>query len=290
MSCYTAVTCSRYCLPPQRIERDGMEHPANATMSEAGVSEIQSLIARASELSRGADWWNAAMLWALLFTAMAAIGVVLTTRMALRRAKQLSDVQGRIIELKDSQLLLDLKEKDQKIAEAGATASAAETKAEGFRLDIAKANENTAKLEKEAAAAKLETEKLKQVVAWRIIPPEATAELEKVLSGKPGSVNLRYTDGDPEALFLAIQISQILAKAKWQVAPGAEKFANAIQFGIALPDSAGVDAQTLRSAFVAAKISFSTGPLPQAGVGFSVSTIPGAPILMIGSRMPVHIP
>jgi len=254
------------------------------------VSEIQSLIARASELSRGADWWNAAMLWALLFTAMAAIGVVLTTRMALRRAKQLSDVQGRIIELKDSQLLLDLKEKDQKIAEAGATASAAETKAEGFRLDIAKANENTAKLEKEAAAAKLETEKLKQVVAWRIIPPEATAELEKVLSGKPGSVNLRYTDGDPEALFLAIQISQILAKAKWQVAPGAEKFANAIQFGIALPDSAGVDAQTLRSAFVAAKISFSTGPLPQAGVGFSVSTIPGAPILMIGSRMPVHIP
>ena len=58
---------------------------ANATRSEAEVSEIQSLIARAGELSRGADWWNAAMLWALVFTAIAAIAVVLTTRMALRR-------------------------------------------------------------------------------------------------------------------------------------------------------------------------------------------------------------
>ncbi len=263
---------------------------ANATKSEAEVSEIQSLIARAGELSRGADRWNAAMLWALVFTAIAAIAVVLTTRMALRRAKQLSGVQDRIIELKDSQLLLDLKEKDQKIAEAGATASAAETKAEGFRLDIARANENTARLEREAASAKLETEKLKQVVAWRIIQPEAAAELEKILSGKPGSVNLRYTDGDPESLFLAIQISQILGKAKWQIAPGATKFANAIQFGIALPDSAGTDAQTLRKAFVAAKIAFSIGPLPPAGVMFGVANIPSAPTLMIGSRMPVHIP
>jgi hypothetical protein len=177
----------------------------------------------------------------------------------------------------------DIAAANQRAAEAGA-------KAEGFRLDIAKANERAARLESEAATAKLETEKLKQVVAWRIIPPEAATELEKVLSGKPGSVNLRYTDGDPEALFLAVQISQILEKAKWQIAVGAVKFANAIVFGIALPDAAGADAQTLRSAFVAAKISFLTGPLPQGGAAFSISTIPGAPTLMIGSRMPVHIP
>lgn len=261
----------------------------NATRSEAEVSEIQSLIGRAGELGQGADWWNAAMLWALVFTAIAAIAVLFSTRMALRRAKQLSVVQDRIIELKDSQLLLDLKEKDEKIAEAGDRASAAETKAEGFRLDIAKANERAAALESEAAAAKLETEKLKQVVAWRIIPSESAVELEKVLSDKPGMVNLRYTDGDPEALFLAIQISQILGKAKWQIAPGSEKFANAIQFGIAIPNSSGSDAQTLRSAFKAAKITFSTGPLPPAGASFSVSTIPGAPTLMIGSRTPVQI-
>ena len=263
---------------------------ANATKSEVDVSDIQSLTARAGELTRGADRWNTFMLSALVFTAVAAIAVVFTTRMALRRGKQLSDAQGKIIELKDSQLLLDLKEKDVKIAEAGDRASAAETKAEQFRLDIAKANERAAKLEGEAAAARLETERLKQVVAWRIIPPDDEVKLEKVLSGKPGKVNLRYTDGDPEALFLAIQISRILGRAKWQVAPGSEKFANAIQFGIALPDSAGEDAGTLRAAFVAAKISFSTGPLPPRGASFSVSTIPGAPTLMIGSRAPEHIP
>jgi hypothetical protein len=78
---------------------------ANATKSEVEVSDIQSLTARVGELSRGADWWNTAMLWALVFTAVAAIAVVFTTRMALRRAKQLSDAQGKIIELKDSQLL-----------------------------------------------------------------------------------------------------------------------------------------------------------------------------------------
>jgi hypothetical protein len=71
-------------------------------------------------------------------------------------------------------------------------------------------------------------------------------------------VNLRYIDGDPEALFLAIQISQILSKAKWRVAPGAIKPNNSIVFGIALPDSSAGDAQTLRQAFSASKIAYST--------------------------------
>lgn len=226
---------------------------------------------------------------------------------ALWFSRKLNTVQAEQLRQFDKGLTdakTELGKQEERAAIAEKALREVDTKTEGFRLaiaqaneraskaqlDIAKANERGAKLENEAAVAKLETEKLKQVVAWRIIPPEATTELEKVLSGKPGSVNLRYTDGDPEALFLAIQISQILGKAKWQVAPGAEKFSNAIQFGIALPDSAGADAQTLRSAFAAAKIPFSRGPLPPPGIGFSVSDINGAPTLMIGSRMPVHIP
>jgi hypothetical protein len=93
-------------------------------------------------------------------------------------------------------------------------------------------------------------------------------------------------DGDPESLFLAIQISQILTKAKWKVAPGAVKPANAIVFGIGLPDASGIDAQTLRRSFSAAGLSFSTDPLPPIGVSFSVSTINGAPTLMVGSKTP----
>ena len=93
-------------------------------------------------------------------------------------------------------------------------------------------------------------------------------------------------DGDPEALFLAIQISHILSKAKWKVAPGAVKPDNAIVFGIGLPDVTGVDAQTLRGAFLAAKVPFASDALPPIGVSFSISTIQGAPTLMIGSKRP----
>jgi hypothetical protein len=230
-------------------------------------------------------------------TFFAGAGVLFTGNIInSRQSKQLREFDVDITKAKS-----DLAKQQERAAKAESSIALAEqhsseanAKAEGFRADIAKANASAAQAEAqvaaataEAAVAKLETEKLKEVVTWRTIPSENAAALEKVLSGKPGGVNLRYTDGDPESLFLAIQISQILGKAKWKVAPGAEKFANAIQFGIALPDSAGADAQTLRSAFNTAKVPFTTGQLPESGVGFSVSTIPGAPTLMIGSRAPV---
>src|ERR1700730_17440080 len=84
----------------------------------------------------------------------------------------------------------------------------AEAKREGIKAGetAGSALVRAAELEKEAANAKLETERLKATVAWRSISPEIAASLEKILSETPGSVNLRYTDGDPEALFLAIQI------------------------------------------------------------------------------------
>jgi hypothetical protein len=146
-----------------------------------------------------------------------------------------------------------------------------------------------AELEKEAANARLETEKIKGVVSWRTISPASASALERVLAAKPGAVNLRFMDGDPEALFFAIQFSQILAKAHWQIAPGALKPANAIVFGISLPDATGTDIQTLREAFSAANIRFSPNPVP-GGPSFSVSTIQGAPMLMIGSRPPPQLP
>lgn len=170
----------------------------------------------------------------------------------------------------------------------GVAAQVADAKKEGIEAGktAGDAMVRAAELEKEAANARLETEKIKKVVAWRIIPPEDTSKLEQVLTAKPGSVNLRYTDGDPEALFLAIQISRILTKANWKIAPGAVKPPNAIVFGIDLPDANSVDAQTLREAFSAAKIPFSINALPVGGSGFSISTIAGAPILMVGSKLP----
>ncbi len=165
------------------------------------------------------------------------------------------------------------------VATTGLVVWMGHVKEEYLRRDLAATNAR-------AEEARLEAERIKEAVAWRVIPPESASELGKVLAAKPGAVNLRYMDGDPEALFLAIQISQILDKAHWRVAPGALKPANAIVFGIDLPDASGTDAETLRVAFSAAGVPFSTDALPPPAVAFSVSTIEGAPTLMIGSRKP----
>ncbi len=160
------------------------------------------------------------------------------------------------------------------------------SKEEYLKRELSIMYERAAVLEKEAANARLETEKIKKSVAWRVIPPDSVSVFEKVLSAKPGAVNLRYTDGDPEALFLAIQISQILTKAHWKIASGAVKFSNAIVFGIGLPDASGADAQTLLDAFLAAKVQVSPDALPDIIMSFSSSTIEGAPRLVIGSKTP----
>jgi hypothetical protein len=69
------------------------------------MPEIQALTVRAQALSQSVDWWNAAMIWALVFTALAAIAVLVTTRIALKQAKQLAEVQDQIIQAKDIQVL-----------------------------------------------------------------------------------------------------------------------------------------------------------------------------------------
>lgn len=216
--------------------------------------------------------WNNLMVAFLTIGALAAAVVVVSTYAVIRlqnaEAKAASDA-------------FDL-------YKLGVAAQVADAKKEGIEAGKTAGNAlvRAAELEKEAASARLETEKLKQVVAWRVISPTEALALENALATHPGSVNLRYMDGDPEALFLAFQISDILTKAHWKIAPGSSKPANAIVFGIALPDTDSADALTLRKAFSTAKVPFSTGPLPLGGMAFSVSTIAGAPTLMVGSRKP----
>jgi hypothetical protein len=220
----------------------------------------------------GLDSWNNLVVVFLAIGAIAAVFVGISTYAVVRLQRA---------EAKDANDAFEL-------YKLGVAAQVADAKKEGIEAGKAAGDAlvRAAELENEAANARLETEKIKKVVAWRVLPPEEGSKLEQVLSTKPGSVDLRYTDGDPEALFLAIQISQILTKAKWQIAPGAVKLSNAIVFGINLPDANGIDAQTLRGAFSTAKIPFSTNALPSAGISFSISTIAGAPTLMVGSKSP----
>jgi len=100
------------------------------------VSEIQSLILRARALGQAVDWWNEKMLGALVVTALAAIAVVVTTHMVLKRAKQLADVQEELLQAKDRQLASDLKDKDVKIADTNKLTAALEVEALTLRKQL----------------------------------------------------------------------------------------------------------------------------------------------------------
>jgi hypothetical protein len=161
-----------------------------------------------------------------------------------------------------------------------------ESKLAALNLEAGQARERAGKLEDRAARVERESADIQARLAWRTLAPEAAEKLKSALGDHPSAVNIRYTDGDPEALFLAIQFSRVLADAHWQVAPGALKFQNALVFQIRIPGPETPQCKYLRDAFTAAGIPFLTEELPPMGAAFSISQIADAPILMIGSKPP----
>jgi len=150
----------------------------------------------------------------------------------------------------------------------------------------ANTNERAAKLEKEAAEARLETESIKSQAAWRQIPQEKASKLVAALSKTPGNINLRWTAGDPEARFLAIQFGRAFNAAHWRVASGEWSVPHGIVFGVDVPDNPSPDTAVLRRALRSADIVFDTVSFPEPGETIGVSVIPGATVLMIGSKKP----
>jgi len=158
------------------------------------------------------------------------------------------------------------------------------------RQEAQAAKVTIASLENDAAQARLEQERLKEQLAWRVIPSANAVILERILAAHPGSVNLKFTTGDSEAIYLAVQFSRIFEQAHWRVASGALSFTGAVVFGIRLlPGSAGPDGQTLREALSAAGMPFSTEALPPVTMEFAMGNFPNAPTLMIGSKSPPAI-
>jgi uncharacterized iron-regulated membrane protein len=169
------------------------------------MSELESLTTRATELSSRVDFWNNAVIVALVVTALAAVAIVVSQRLAFVRAKQLSDAQDHITRVKESEAkvgqdrirnelaasVAKAKEADARIAEAQrgsaeanerATkaqeslslaeqhSAEASAKAEGFRLDIAKANERAAEADRLAESerlARMQLEVFRFSVKWR---------------------------------------------------------------------------------------------------------------------------
>lgn len=231
------------------------------------------------------DSWNSVLLGFLAVAALAASIVGIATYATIKLSKEEAETAKSDLETykvsakRDADVAIG---KAQAEAEVKINAAREEARTQNKILENATATANKA-----ADDAKLQTEKIKQVVAWRTLSPTNATQLTRVLSEHPGSVNLRYTNGDPESLFFAIQLSKALSEAKWQVAAGSEN-SNSIIFGLILPSADTTDMGVLKSALSAAMIPFSTEPPPNTGssASFNVSTIPGAPTLMVGSRFP----
>lgn len=203
---------------------------ANAIRSEAeNVPDIQSLIARAHDLSQSVDWWNTAMLWTLGFAALAAAVVVITTRMAIVRAGQLADVQDRIIELREADANL-------KITAAQQAAGAANERAGKLEQDAARLNKEAEdeRLARVGLENKLETQKEKTAnaeIALRRLQEgrqirslflkfKSQEEIDatiQALRSKPAHADILYARGDAEAYWLAQEIFDLLSMGGWQV-------------------------------------------------------------------------
>lgn len=146
-----------------------------------------------------------------------------------------------------------------------------------------------ARLEKDAADARLEQERLKASFAWRTLDQATANALVTGLAPHPGTVNVWYTAGDPESMFFAIQFVRVLEAAHWKVAPAAANLSGLV-FGIALNDATNVDGQSLSSALTSAGVEFSTGPIPPISFTSGARRVQGAPLLMIGSKKPAVFP
>jgi hypothetical protein len=136
-----------------------------------------------------------------------------------------------------------------------------------------------------AAEAQTEAARLRAQFSWRTLAPQAAEHLGTILSMSPGEINIEYVDSDPEALYLAIQFSEVFEKANWQVAMRSMSMPGVLVLGIFVPDSPSNDTQAVRNALTVAGFTFSTEALTGGGVLISSgSTIDDAVILFIGSK------
>ncbi|WP_162918206.1 hypothetical protein [Taklimakanibacter deserti] len=79
--------------------------------------------------------------------------------------------------------------------------------------ETARANERTAELQKEAEAAKLEQERLRQLLAWRRLTADQMKKLVDELTGITFPVTLQVNNADPEATRFAADIGEVFQQA-----------------------------------------------------------------------------
>jgi len=125
----------------------------------------------------------------------------------------------------------------------GATQREADQKIAGAQAQAATATERAAALENDAAQARLELERLKSIVNWRVLDPAKLTRLATALGRSKGSVTLRYVATDAESVAMAVQLSRAFEAANaatgriiWELGPDAHVYANRLVFLTHVPD------------------------------------------------------
>src|SRR5947209_4552081 len=117
-----------------------------------------------------------------------------------------SGIRERYMELRTSGLETQTERAKADVAKAGAEIAKANEA-------IAEAKKQTAALQKDAAQARLETERLKETVAWREVTPAQAALLAEALRGQHFAIPLSFTANAPEAARYADQLADALVAA-----------------------------------------------------------------------------
>lgn len=173
------------------------------------MPEIQALMDRIQRLGQSVDHWNAAMVGALILTAAAALAVLFTTRMVIVRSKQLSEAQGTLLRAKDAQLSLDLKTKDERIADLNRQASDAER-------EIALANQHAAEATAKAESERLARVKLEHELAPRRLNAEQIHKLAELLKDEPEPIAIVSAVVDGESADFANDFDTAFKAAGWE--------------------------------------------------------------------------
>ena len=204
-----------------------------------------------SLLGHSAAWWDAAMLWSLFGAAIVAAIVAGATACSVIANKR----------------------------EAAASAAALDRYkiAAGVKISVADAR---------AAAAELETERLKSLVIWRSISEVAAKGLAARLAAHKARITLGMISNDPEAFSLTAQLQPIFEKAGWESVPMSGWWGKWLPVGVHIYGSDKVTLKFLEDAFAAEHIQFSTDAPPGApDIGLVVPGPPPEVTVLVGSRI-----
>lgn len=215
---------------------------------------------------------------------LAIVILVLGNRTSALQSRDRKAIQSET-DLKISQNERETAVAKSEASQANARAEEAKKTAEGFKLGIARAHEQAALLEKQAADAKLEQEKLKEQLAWRTIPSDQIEKMVAALSKGPASITIAYVSNDPEALWLGIQLSKVFERAGWGVNAQGRVYNDQLLFGLFV-NGAGPEANLVKKVFADVGVGFSTEPVPPPPIAYMVVSPPPPVLVMIGSKQP----